>query len=172
MTYIGHQVNYMTTQLLAASLRSCVLASFSPLNLFRLMKERCLPPNTPVFVSPALPVADAPLDRDVLLVPAEERAATSITSLTLRWDDLDDVSEYTRAPMCFAVFNPCGHRKRPLLSMLKLQYVQNLWSNKVYIKYTIVQKHNSIQSFTFLMNKNYNPSPKIIHISNHFSKPI
>lgn len=66
----------MIAQLLVASFRNVLFASPIPLNRFRLMKDFCR------------------LNCDSLfLVPTEERAATSITSLTLLSEVLADVSE-------------------------------------------------------------------------------
>ena len=90
----------MTAQLLAASLRSWALASFRPLKRFRRMKDLWRPklPEASllpllllvaVLLPPALPAPPAV----VPVVPADDSAATSITSLTLRWDVLAEVSE-------------------------------------------------------------------------------
>lgn len=83
--------SHIIAQLLAASLRSWALASFSPLKRFRLMNDlwRPKPPvgASPLGVLPALALAPVPV------VPADDSAATSMTSLTLRWDVLEEVSE-------------------------------------------------------------------------------
>ena len=95
--------HHITTQLFAASFRRCALASFSPLKRFLRMKDLCRPKLglSPSVALPGPPAAPMPV------VPADDSAATSITSFTLRWDVLAEVSEYTRAPMCLAVFRPC-----------------------------------------------------------------
>lgn len=48
------------------------------------------------------------------LFPADDSAATSMTSLTLRCEVFEEISEYTNAPMCLAVFNPCRNKKNKL----------------------------------------------------------
>lgn len=82
--------DHMTTQLLAASLRSCAFASLSPLKRLRRMNDRCRPKLLAPSPAEALAAAGAAPVPDV---PAEDSAATSITSLTLRWDVLAEVSE-------------------------------------------------------------------------------
>lgn len=97
LAWLGNEVDvwchcYITTQLFAASFRKCIFASPIPLNLFRRMNDLCRRKF-------GLSVE--------LLFPADDSAATSITSLTLRCEVFEEISEYTNAPMCFAVFKPC-----------------------------------------------------------------
>lgn len=66
-------------QLFAASFRNCTVASPIPLKRFRLMND--------------LWRRKVGLCSGVVLFPAEESAATSMTSFTLRWESLEEISE-------------------------------------------------------------------------------
>lgn len=81
--------SHIIAQLFVASFRSVVFASPIPLNRFLLIKDFCLL----CFDS-------------LLLVPTDDSAATSITSLTLFSEVLAEVSEYTNASISLAVFIP------------------------------------------------------------------
>lgn len=70
---------HMILQLLAASFRNCTFASPMPLNRFRRMNDLCR--------------RKVGLGSGVVLFPAEESAATSMTSFTLRWESLEEISE-------------------------------------------------------------------------------
>ena len=116
------RLNHMTAQLFAASFLRETLASFIPVKRFLLINDRCLAnfglselllllAVLPVLlllvvvVVPLLPLLLAVKDPP-FFAPAEDSAATSITSNTLRGLLLAEVSEYTSAPMCLAVFKP------------------------------------------------------------------
>lgn len=70
----------MMQQLLAASFRNCTFASPIPLKRFRRMNDLC---RRKVGLCSGVEV----------LFPAEDRAATSNTSFTLRCESLDEISE-------------------------------------------------------------------------------
>ena len=120
----------MTMQLFVASLRSSPFASVMPLKRFRRIKLRCrrkfgLSPLLlllcallpvllllAVVVEPPAAEEAAPLKEWPFLEPADESAATSMTSFTLRWESLEEVSVYTSALMCLAVLRPCKDQNK------------------------------------------------------------
>lgn len=91
VTWLVCHMTHIMAQLFAASFLNCTWASPIPLNLLRLIKDLW---RRNVGLSFGL------------LFPAEDKAATSNTSVTLRCEVFAEVSEYTRAPIAFAVFNP------------------------------------------------------------------